>query len=210
MNNFFTNIPEYNGIGVYALINNRTGKMYIGASKNVYTRIKQHIYSPTAAIEKDVESGDTFHVEILEKLPSGSNQFDMFGREKYFIDLYDSINHGYNKAPTTCCTKEELLESLQHFKKSRKMTNYILNIIAKREKPIFYKEEETQAMSDLSNKTKYDLEYAKKKLKRLPLDVQKEKYDEIKAAATAAGESVNGYIKKAIDDRMEREAGNDE
>ena len=39
MNNFFTNIPEYNGIGVYALINNRTGKMYIGASKNVYTRI---------------------------------------------------------------------------------------------------------------------------------------------------------------------------
>lgn len=210
MNNFFTNIPEYNGIGVYALINNRTGKMYIGASKNVYTRIKQHIYSPTAAIEKDVESGDTFHVEILEKLPSGSNQFDMFGREKYFIDLYDSINHGYNKASTTCCTKEELLESLQHFKKSRKMTNYILNIIAKREKPIFYKEEETQAMSDLSNKTKYDLEYAKKKLKRIPLDVQKEKYDEIKAAATAAGESVNGYIKKAIDDRMEREAGNDE
>lgn len=208
MNNFFTNIPEYNGIGVYALINNRTGKMYIGASKNVYTRIKQHIYSPTAAIEKDVESGDTFHVEILEKLPSGSNQFDMFGREKYFIDLYDSINHGYNKAPTTCCTKEELLESLQHFKKSRKMTNYI--IIAKREKPIFYKEEETQAMSDLSNKTKYDLEYAKKKLKRIPLDVQKEKYDEIKAAATAAGESVNGYIKKAIDDRMEREAGNNE
>lgn len=207
MNNFFTNIPEYNGIGVYALINNRTGKMYIGASKNVYTRIKQHIYSPTAAIEKDVESGDTFHVEILEKLPSGSNQFDMFGREKYFIDLYDSINHGYNKAPTTCCTKEELLESLQHFKKSRKMTNYILNIIAKREKPIFYKEEETQAMSDLSNKTKYDLEYAKKKLKRIPLDVQKEKYDEIKAAATAAGESVNGYIKKAVDDRMERESG---
>lgn len=210
MNNFFTNIPEYNGIGVYALINNRTDKMYIGASKNVYTRIKQHIYLPTAAIEKDVESGDTFHVEILEKLPSGSNQFDMFGREKYFIDLYDSINHGYNKAPTTCCTKEELLESLQHFKKSRKMTNYILNIIAKREKPIFYKEEETQAMSDLSNKTKYDLEYAKKKLKRIPLDVQKEKYDEIKAAAAAAGESVNGYIKKAIDDRMEREAENDE
>ena len=33
-------------------------------------------------------------------------------------------------------------------------------------------------MSDLSNKTKYDLEYAKKKLKRIPLDVQKEKYDE--------------------------------
>lgn len=180
--------------------------MYVGASQNIHQRIMQHKYHPLSAIKDDIELGDTFRVEILEKLPSGSNQFDMFGREKYFIDLYDSINHGYNKAPTTCCTKEELLESLQHFKKSRKMTNYILNIIAKREKPIFYKEEETQAMSDLSNKTKYDLEYAKKKLKRIPLDVQKEEYEQIKAAADAAEESVNGYIKQAIRQRMQRDA----
>lgn len=56
------------------------------------------------------------------------------------------------------------------------------------------------------DKTKYDIEYAKKNLKRIPLDVQKEKYDEIKAAADAAGEKVNGYIKKAIDERMARES----
>lgn len=47
--------------------------------------------------------------------------------------------------------------------------------------------------------------YAKKHLKRIPLDVQKEKYDEIKDAATAAGEPVNTYIKKAIDQRMASE-----
>lgn len=47
--------------------------------------------------------------------------------------------------------------------------------------------------------------YAKENLKRIPLDVQKEKYEEIKAAAEAAGEKVNRYIKKAIDERMERE-----
>lgn len=34
---------------------------------------------------------------------------------------------------------------------------------------------------------------------------KKEKYEEIKAAATAAGESVNGYIKKAVDQRMEHD-----
>lgn len=39
--------------------------------------------------------------------------------------------------------------------------------------------------------------YAKEKLKRIPLDVQKEKYEEIKEAATVAGETVNGYIKQA-------------
>ncbi len=48
--------------------------------------------------------------------------------------------------------------------------------------------------------------YAKKALKRIPLDVQKEKYEEIKAAADNAGEPVNGYIKKAIDERMERDS----
>ena len=61
-------------------------------------------------------------------------------------------------------------------------------------------------MSETSAKAKYDIEYAKNNLKRVPLDVQKEKYEEIKAAATAAGESVNGYIKKAVDQRMERES----
>ena len=60
-------------------------------------------------------------------------------------------------------------------------------------------------MPEISTKAKYDIEYAKNKLKRIPLDVQKEKYEEIKAAATAAGESVNGYIKNAVDQRMERD-----
>ena len=45
-------------------------------------------------------------------------------------------------------------------------------------------------MPESSAKAKYDIEYAKTKLKRVPLDVQK----------------VNGYIKKAVDQRMERES----
>lgn len=60
-------------------------------------------------------------------------------------------------------------------------------------------------MADNESKKKYDIQYAKNKLKRIPLDVQKEKYDEIKAAAVTAGESVNRYIKNAISQRMERE-----
>lgn len=51
-------------------------------------------------------------------------------------------------------------------------------------------------------KAQYDMEYAKLKLKRIPLNVTKEKYQEIKEAADNANESVNGYIKKAIDNRM--------
>lgn len=63
-----------------------------------------------------------------------------------------------------------------------------------------------ETMTELTAKTKYNMEYAKSKLKRIPLDVQKEKYDEIKEAASLHGESVNGYIKKAIDERMDRES----
>lgn len=59
-------------------------------------------------------------------------------------------------------------------------------------------------MSELNARTKYSIEYAKKNLKRIPLDVPKEKYEEIKTAADAAGEKVNSYIKKAIDMRMQQ------
>ena len=61
-------------------------------------------------------------------------------------------------------------------------------------------------MQDNSKKTAYNLNYAKTKLKRIPLDVQKEKYEEIAVAAANVGESVNGYIKVAIDQRISRDS----
>lgn len=60
-------------------------------------------------------------------------------------------------------------------------------------------------MSMSDERKEYLYEYAKKNLKRIPLDVQREKYEAIKAAADKTGETVNGYIKKAVDERMERE-----
>jgi hypothetical protein len=48
-----------------------------------------------------------------------------------------------------------------------------------------------------------NIKYAKKNLKRIPLDVQLAEYDRIKAAADAVGEPVNTYIKTAIARRME-------
>lgn len=56
-------------------------------------------------------------------------------------------------------------------------------------------------MSD--NRKEYLYKYQKEKLKRIPLDVPIEKYEEIKQASLQVGESVNGYIKKAIELRLE-------
>jgi uncharacterized protein (DUF1778 family) len=61
-------------------------------------------------------------------------------------------------------------------------------------------------MNWIENKKAYNKKYVSENLKRIPLNVQKAKYDEIKAAADRVNESVNGYIKKSIDMRMEQES----
>ena len=52
---------------------------------------------------------------------------------------------------------------------------------------------------------KANIKYRKENVKRIPLDVQKEEYENIKAAAYKAGEKVNSYIKGAIKQRMDQE-----
>lgn len=54
-------------------------------------------------------------------------------------------------------------------------------------------------------KKKYNAQYKKDHFKRIPLEVQNEKYDQIKTAADKVNESVNGYIKKAVEMRIESE-----
>lgn len=47
--------------------------------------------------------------------------------------------------------------------------------------------------------------YAKENLKRIPLDMQKSVYEEIKLHAESRKESVNGFIKRAISETLERD-----
>ena len=61
------------------------------------------------------------------------------------------------------------------------------------------------AKAKKSQKTKYDIEYAKNNIKRVPLDMQKSDYEALKAMAVAKNERVNEYIKKAIWERIRRD-----
>lgn len=54
-------------------------------------------------------------------------------------------------------------------------------------------------------RSEINIDYAKRKLKRIPLDVQKEHYEYIKTHAEKTGESVNGFIKRAIFETIERD-----
>lgn len=60
-------------------------------------------------------------------------------------------------------------------------------------------------MTYSEKKKAYNQKYAKEKLKRIPLDVSKEKYDQIKRHTEQTNETINGFIKRAIDETMERD-----
>ncbi len=64
-------------------------------------------------------------------------------------------------------------------------------------------------MANSEKKTQYNLEYAKKNLKRVPLDLQLDKYEQVRAHATGRGETLNGFIKRAIDETIERDGSGD-
>lgn len=57
-------------------------------------------------------------------------------------------------------------------------------------------------MTYSESQKKATLKYQKSHYKRIPLDVTHEKYEEIKVSAQESGETVNGYIKTAIDQRL--------
>lgn len=60
----------------------------------------------------------------------------------------------------------------------------------------------------IKNKHKYIMEYSKKNYRRVSLAMKFDEYDKLKAAADAAGQPVNGYIKTAIAQRIERDSEN--
>ena len=62
-------------------------------------------------------------------------------------------------------------------------------------------------MAITPERKEYIYQYAKEKLKRIPLDVPKTTYEEIKTHAEAHNESVNGFIKRAISETIERDDG---
>ena len=60
-------------------------------------------------------------------------------------------------------------------------------------------------MALTTQRKEYIYQYAKENLKRIPLDVPKSDYEEIKAHASSNRESVNGFIKRAISETIARD-----
>lgn len=137
-------VPDYDGIGIYRIYNPVNGKSYIGSSENIKKRIYQHLRAFKTGkcnlkFKDDIEDFPLFELEILEKIPYGSNLFYILSKESYYINLFDSYKNGYNNAHTTVVpTKETLVKTLDRCT-SPKSKQYTIRIINKLDKPIYGK-----------------------------------------------------------------------
>lgn len=59
------------------------------------------------------------------------------------------------------------------------------------------------SISESQKKSAY--KYKQNNIKRVPLDMQKKEYEKLLIAAESVGMSVNGFIKKAIEEKIKRE-----
>ena len=94
--------------GIYMLTNKVNGKSYIGKSKDIENRMKQHkndSFNSNAlsynhyfhtAIRK--HGWENFELTILEECPN-TTQEELFEKEIAYIALYDTFNNGYNLTP---------------------------------------------------------------------------------------------------------------
>ena len=55
------------------------------------------------------------------------------------------------------------------------------------------------------NRSEYKLQYAREHLKRVPLDLQKKDYARLKNHADSRHETVNGFIKRAINETIDHD-----
>lgn len=89
-------------IGVYKIENIKNHKVYIGSSKNIYMRWKQHIAQLKQGTHHSVKlqrcydklkNKTTLQFSIVEIVKDVNKLKE---REQYYIDKYDAFNTGYN------------------------------------------------------------------------------------------------------------------
>lgn len=92
---FYTISKNTKTSGVYVLFNENKNKYYVGQSKNIVHRVKNHIEGRgNAHLFADLKYGDIFYVHLIEF----TSEFRSLNeQEKYYINIYDSFNNGYNK-----------------------------------------------------------------------------------------------------------------
>lgn len=98
---------------IYKITNKVNNKSYIGIARdrNVTLRWNEHLYSNNKLNNEIKKYGiESFMFETIEVLKN-ITQSELFKKEKFYIDKYDSINNGYNvisKTKSTLLTNNDV------------------------------------------------------------------------------------------------------
>ena len=104
------NIPDYNGVGVYALTD-ENNKRYIGSSKHVHDRVKQHKSCMitclrqghscflNSKIEEALKLGAVFSCEVLCEIHSDVSKHELEEIERIFLKKFGGFENSYNNKP---------------------------------------------------------------------------------------------------------------
>lgn len=188
----------FDGPGVYALVDTK-GKKYIGSSENVAHRIMihekqmqkvkegKHTKCVNEKIKAAVLAGEIFTAHIIKEMPYDSNLYDLLEMERNALKNAGGIERTYNKSPIEI-SRESDYRQLAYWEKSgsekaEEICSWIRKTIKKRESPV--------CSAKSINRIWFYCDHA----------------DAIRAAAAAAGQSLQSYILQAVRERMEREAG---
>ena len=170
------NIPEYDGIGIYRLLNPENGKCYVGAAINVNKRVKQHVRAlKSKKVNKkmmlDILNWEYWVCEILEFLPYGLNRLQIAEREVEYIQEHDSIVNGYNYSIPNLTTKETL--------------GYCTSTTERHE----------MAIEEPANNTT-------SKIESLNIPISKPEKNMLKTFCKENNETISGYIRRLINEDM--------
>lgn len=111
-------IIDYNGAGIYAIINTETNRAYIGSSYNVNDRLKRHNRSfnnedCNGKILPDLLNGAKFRSEILEMCEPDIPEKELRNKEDNYIKNYP---HTYNftECHRPTCSNRHKIIPIQH------------------------------------------------------------------------------------------------
>ena len=114
--------------GIYKYTNKINNKSYIGQSKDINKRYKEHLNNKASKNFDQIlqkEGIENFTFEILELC----KEEDLNKKENEYILKYDSINNGYNIKNAPSVNYVSFLKTKKHYEQNQKQIKYKINIM---------------------------------------------------------------------------------
>lgn len=83
-----------NKAGIYKITNYKNGRIYIGSSKKIFNRLKEHVSYlqhnlSNQKFKQDIKDGNNIFIAEIINIPKCINYYQLIALERYYIKKYD-------------------------------------------------------------------------------------------------------------------------